>query len=492
MSEAAQEETVAFLSDPATHGGTAVETRRTHASIIFLAGERALKLKRALRYPFLDYSDAQKRRAACAAELALNRRTAPGLYRAVRAVTRAADGRLALDGAGEAVDWVVEMRRFPDGALFSELIEAGGLAPDLLRALAEEIAAFHAAAAPAPDCGGVAGIEEVIAINEASFAATGLEGAALLAASRAALARHAALLDQRRRAGRVRQCHGDLHLGNIVLFEGKPTLFDAIEFSRSLACIDVLYDLAFLLMDLWHRDARAGANLVFNRYLDLADEADGLPALPLFLSLRAAVRAHVGAAAGRADAARYLALAERLIAPVPPRLVAIGGLSGTGKSTIAAAVAPFLGAAPGARVVRSDVLRKRLLGQAPEQRLPEAAYDAEMNRRVYEAVGESAAVALAAGHSVVIDAVAARAPERAAMAALGARLGVGFAGFWLEAPAALLEARVTARAKDASDATAAVVRAQLGYDTGTIEWTRIDARPGPAEVAAAVRRALGV
>jgi aminoglycoside phosphotransferase family enzyme/predicted kinase len=492
MSEAAQQETIAFLADPATHGGAAVEMRRTHASIIFLAGAQALKLKRAVRYAFLDYSDVDKRRAACAAEFTLNRRTAPGLYRAVRAVTRESGGRLALDGAGAAVDWVVEMRRFPDDALFSSLIDAGRLDPALLAELASVVAAFHRAAEATPEQGGVRGIEEVIEINERSLAATGLGGAALIEASRAALARHGALLERRRRDGRVRQCHGDLHLGNIVLFEGKPTLFDAIEFSRSLACIDVLYDLAFLLMDLWHRGAADGANLVFNRYLDLAEEAGGLPALPLFLSLRAGVRAHVGAAAGRADAGAYLALAERLIAPAPPLLVAVGGLSGTGKSTVAAALAPFLGAAPGARVLRSDVLRKHMLGRALEERLPAAAYDAETNRRVYEALIESAGAALGAGHSVVIDAVAAHARQRAAIEALAGRAGVPFIGLWLEAPREILEARVGARTGDVSDATTEIVRAQSGYDTGRIDWVRLDASRPPVAVIAAARRAIGV
>jgi aminoglycoside phosphotransferase family enzyme/predicted kinase len=492
MNEAAQAEAIAFLCDPRTHGGAAVELRRTHASIIFLAGARALKLKRAVRYAFLDYSDTEKRRAACEAELALNRRTAPTLYRGVRAVTREGDGSLALDGIGTAVDWVVEMRRFPDEALFSAMLDRGKLGPDLLRALAEAIVAFHRAAEPTPELGGARGIEEVIAINETSLAATGLGGEALVAASRATLARHEALLERRRREGHVRQCHGDLHLGNIVLFEGKPTLFDGIEFSPSLASIDVLYDLAFLLMDLWHREARAGANLVFNRYLDLADEADGLPALPLFLSLRAAVRAHVAAAAGREEAGAYLVLAERLIAPPPPRLVAVAGLSGTGKSTVAAGLAPFLGAAPGARILRSDVLRKRMLGRAPEERLPTEAYDEETNRRVYAVLAAAAEAALAAGHSVALDAVAARAPARFAMEALAERAGVPFTGLWLEAPRDVLEGRIGARQRDASDAAVEVARAQAAYDTGPIAWTRVDAAPSPDAVLAAARRAAGV
>ena len=200
------------------------------------------------------------------------------------------------------------------------------------------------------------------------------------------------LLDRRRAEGKVRRCHGDLHLRNVCLFEGKPTLFDCLEFSDELACVDILYDLAFLLMDLEHRGLADFANLVLNRYLDLTGEDDGLAAMPLFLSLRAAIRAHVTATvidrAGRsevrpemaADARGYLDLAAQFLRPRSCRLVAIGGLSGSGKSTLAAALAPSLGA----RVLRSDVIRKHLFGVAPETRLPASAYTSEVSRRVYE------------------------------------------------------------------------------------------------------------
>ena len=220
------------------------------------------------------------------------------------------------------------------------------------------------------------------------------------------------LLDRRRAAGKVRRCHGDLHLRNICLLDGRPTLFDYLEFSDALASIDVLYDLAFLLMDLDHRGLTDFANLVLNRYLDLTDEDDGLSAMPLFLSLRAAIRAHAQATAMdrvahaesklemAAEARRYLYLAARLLRPRPCHLVAIGGLSGSGKSTLAASLAPEIGA----RVLRSDVIRKKLFGVAPEAHLPETAYTAEVSRQVYEALREKTASALAAGCSVIIDA----------------------------------------------------------------------------------------
>jgi len=267
----------------------------------------------------------------------------------------------------------------------------------------------------------------------------------------------------------VRRCHGDLHLRNICLLDGKPTLFDCLEFSDALASIDVLYDLAFLLMDLEHRGLTDFANLVLNRYLDLTDEDDGLPAMPLFLSLRAAIRAHVTATAMdqaahaestldmAAEARRYLDLAAQLLRPRPRRLVAIGGLSGSGKSTLAAALAPGIGA----RVLRSDVIRKHLFGVAPETRLPASAYAPEVSHRVYETLGEKAAAALAAGYSVIIDAVSLKPEERRSFAPVAEAAAVPFWGLWLAAPASTMEARLRARRHDASDASPEVLTQQL-------------------------------
>jgi aminoglycoside phosphotransferase family enzyme/predicted kinase len=509
----AQREVIDFLSRPEAFGAGAVERVETHASIVFLAGERAWKLKRAVRYSYLDYSTAEKRRAACEAELALNRRTAPTLYLEVRAVRRGADGALTLGAAGEPVDWLLVMRRFPEGALFDRMALGGALTPALMRDLADAIAAFHDGAGTTAAFGGLAGMTVMAAGNTANlrlgvpdlFAAEAVE--ALDAASRAAVEAQGALLERRRLAGRVRHCHGDLHLGNICLFEGRPTLFDGIEFNPAIANVDVLYDLSFLLMDLEHRGFGALGSVVFNRYLDRRDEADGLPALPLFLSVHAAIRAHVGmaaaqraaddaagndAAAGQAAAARdYLDLAARLLRPAPPLLVAIGGLSGTGKSTLAQALAPALGAVPGARILRTDVIRKRLLGRPPEERLPPEAYRPEVDARVYGTQLAAARQALAAGQAVILDAVFGRPEERAAAAGLAAGLGLPIAGLWLEAASAVLEARIAARRNDASDATVAVVRRQLARDPGPIGWRRLAAGGSPETLAAAARAAVG-
>ncbi len=312
------------------------------------------------------------------------------------------------------------------------------------------------------------------------------------------------MLDRRRGTGRVRRCHGDLHLRNICLIDGQPTLFDCIEFSDLISCIDVLYDLAFLLMDLRHRGLVRQCGLVFNRYLDLARDDDGVPALPLFMSLRAAVRAHVTATAAAsldtadlrerrlADARSYFDLAVGLLAPRAPHLLAVGGLSGTGKSSVAAARAGELGIGAGARVLRSDVVRKQLFGSSPEEGLPAEAYTMTVNERVYATLERRAAALLAAGHSVVIDAVCARPEERAALADLARRAGAGFAGIWLQAPEATLLARLAQRGKDASDATAEILQQQLTYDLGVIDWTRIDANQPRDAVVEAARKAIGV
>jgi len=505
-----QSDVVAYLSDPATHGTAGpVDRIDTHAAIVFLAGDRVCKLKRAVTYPYLDYGTAELRRRACEAELALNRRTAPDLYLDVRAVRRKDDGGLTMGPDGEPIDWLVVMRRFDAEDLFDRMAETGRLTAPLLQRVTDRIVAFHETAEVAPGHGGSEALRRVVENNRDSMAAAGAlldqaEADALHRASIEALAALAPLLDRRRDAGKVRRCHGDLHLRNICLFGGEPTLFDCVEFSDSIACIDILYDLAFLLMDLWHRGLRAEANLVFNRYFDMSAETDGLPAIPLFLSIRAAIRAHVEAAAvatqtreedreGRRTAARtYLALARDLLRPEPARLLAIGGLSGTGKTTLARALAPDLGKPPGARLLRSDVLRKRLAGVAPETRLPPSAYTREAGLAVYREVCEQAALALGAGFAAVADAVFADPAERQAIRDVADGARVPFTGFWLEAPAHRLAPRLAARIGDASDATPDVLDKQMGYDIGYLDWVRLDAGRGAEETARAARAELGL
>lgn len=486
-----------------------VERVETHAAVVLLAGDRAFKMKRAVRYSFLDFSTAERRRRALLRELELNRRTAPELYLRVVAVVRRPDGSLALEGEGEPLEWLLEMRRFPDEARLDRVAARGGLTPALVEALAREIVHVQREAPVRPRAGGAAGLRRVIAGNAADlralvpavFPAAAVEE--LVAATDDAFDRMCALLERRREGGRVRHCHGDLHLGNIVLLDGRPVLFDCIEFDDELASIDVLYDLAFLVMDLLERQLGDAAWRLLQTWNDEVVDDAGLATLPLFLSVRAAIRAKVeGFAAGlegnRERASRhlvaartYLALARRLLCPRPPRLIALGGVSGTGKSSLARALAPRLGAAPGAIVLRTDMVRKRLFGLRPTQRLPETAYRAEISARVFGIVARRARILLEAGRTVICDGVYGEPVQRQRIEQVARELGVPFAAYWLEAPREVLERRVAARANDASDADVRVLRRQLDHiDTAAVTWRRVDAARPVEEVAADILRSL--
>jgi aminoglycoside phosphotransferase family enzyme/predicted kinase len=484
---------VEFLSAPSTHDGAPVDRIDTHISIVFLAGARAWKLKRAVCFDYVDASTPERRRMFCEKEVQLNRRTAPSLYRGVVAVTREADGSLALGGAGEPVDWLVEMNRFDQNALLDRLAERGELELSLMDLLATAVARFHVEAEPRRDHGGRPGMQWVVDGNAAGFAEFGTgvldPGAAarVIGNTRAALDRCGALLDARRETGFVRHCHGDLHLRNVVLLEGRPTLFDGVEFNDEIACVDVLYDLAFLLMDLWRRRLPAHANAVWNRYLGDTADLGGIAVMPFFVSCRAAIRAKTSATALRvqANTARvselqkaareYLEMAERLLSPPPPCCVAIGGLSGSGKSTLARALAPHLGAVPGAIVLRSDELRKQICRVPRLTRLGPEGYAPEVTARVYAALKERAGLALRAGYSAIVDAVFLRAGDRQAIEDLARVAGVPFAGVWLHAPVPTLLERLQQRTSDASDADAAVLEGQRRQDAGAIAWRAIDA-----------------
>lgn len=295
----------------------------THMSHVFLGPERAYKLKRAVRHPFCDMSSMEARRQACEAELAVNRALAPELYEAVLPIVRNMDGALRIGGEGQPRDWVVVMRRFPDGALLADMADAGRLTPDLVREAAAAIADFHAGLPPHLDAGHAVDYRRIIEglrRTEAEAAvALGLRPAseALFSALDREVTRLSPVIEARRRNGWVRRGHGDLHLRNICLYRGRVVPFDALEFDPALATADVIYDVAFLLMDLRGHDLDDLAEIATNHYWTrLAQPEDARVLLPLFTALRAAVRMAI-AIEGQdlVQSASYRALGLRLLDP---------------------------------------------------------------------------------------------------------------------------------------------------------------------------------
>jgi aminoglycoside phosphotransferase family enzyme/predicted kinase len=498
-----EDEITAFLTRPASYPARVgdVAVIETHGARVFLAGDKAYKVKKPVRLPYLDFSTLDLRHAALAREIELNRPHAPEIYLRLVPITRGSDGGLTMGGDSVPVEWALEMRRFAQECLLSEIAGRGPLDTTTCKRLAAMTADYHRHAPQVQSADGRAIVENtyrpLLSQLEKASEVGGIAELAAMIRNHAqdALARDAGLLQQRARDGAVRRCHGDLHLGNIVMIDGVPIPFDALEFDEAMATTDVLYDLAFLLMDLDARGDRAAANVVLNAYVGaepIGGEIEGLACLPLFLAMRALVRSVVALARARqrrhaegmqsrtrgtalAEVRKLASLAAGYLDPPPPLLVAVGGLSGTGKSTLAAALAPLVGAAPGALHLRSDVERKRYF-QVPEtQRLDASHYSQEAADTIYGRLYDKASRALAARHSAVVDAVYLKPEERKRIEATAEQAGAAFLGLWLEAPAQTMIARVEARHGDASDADANVVRTQLEREIGEMTWTRIDA-----------------
>jgi aminoglycoside phosphotransferase family enzyme/predicted kinase len=504
-----QEAVFRFLADPKTHGlSEAVVRVDTANAVVFLAGADVYKLKRAVKFPFMDLSTLDKRREACEAEVAVNKPLAPDIYLSTLPIVRQGE-TFALGGEGEIVEWSVHMRRFDENATLDHVADREGVSYTTIDKLALAVRRSHTRAPIRDGARAAHALETYIEQNSAAFAewpdlfdpATARK---LAVDSRLAFTTVRPVLLKRGEAGFVRRCHGDLHLRNIVLIDGEPTLFDAIEFSDDIASGDILYDLAFLLMDLEERGLRAAANRLFNRYLapEPPDALTGLVALPLFLSLRAAIRAKVEAASAeqledekgdetRALAHRYFDCAVRFLAYAPPRLIAVGGLSGVGKSALGCALAPEIGRAPGALWLRSDVERKAMFGIGETVRLPASAYAGDVTRDVYERLIDKARTVLRAGQSVLLDATFAAAAERRAAAAAAAEVGVAFAGLFLDAPLTTRLERIGARRADASDADAEVARRQTAEPLGEKGWAAVVASGSLNDTTVLARARLG-
>ncbi len=507
-----QDEVIGFLSSPSSYAASPpVERHDTHGAIVFLAGAEAYKIKRAVAYPYMDFSSPAKRRAILQRENEINRDNAPMIYRGVVPITRSIAGQLAFGGEGEPVEWALHMRRFPTADVLANRFAKEPPPDAFVHQLAHAVFTSHCRSPALRER--AASHRLAIVLDQLGKFFSDHPGSLppeladhFLDATRRALAKSRDCLDLRGRCGAIRRCHGDLHLGNIVAIDGEPVLFDAIEFSEEIATIDTLYDLAFLVMDLEARGLRSAANLLLNRYLFETGsilDIHGLAALPLCMALRAGVRAMAtlergcflaggGRTCASAQARVYLEWAVGELAPRPPRLVAIGGRSGTGKSTLARALAPSIGQGPGALHLRSDLERKRLLGVTETGRLGPEGYAPAVTREVYRRLGRKARVALLAGATVVVDATHLDAGARHLIEGVARAASTPFTGLWLVAPVNVALARVLRREGDASDASPAVVRTQYGQPVNPVGWTSIAAEHGLDDVLAMARQVLGL
>jgi uncharacterized protein len=460
-----------------------VQHLETHAAHVFLCGNRAYKVKKPVTLPYLDFSSREKRRAVLRREFEINGPWAPSLYLGVSEIDH---------------EPVLVMRRFDQSTILKEFAAKGPLQAAIITALAETIASAHASAKPV-NIDGVRIMEKLFdqlrkAFRDSPEIFPGESTSDFEARYKEHLMRCSEILRKRGTKNLVRRCHGDMHCSNIIVENGNPILFDAIEFSEELGTIDVLYDLAFLLMDLMQFDQRNAACQLLNDYLDLRrveEDLSGLIALPMFLATRAGVRALVAAdlahelsgssrTAKEHEARSYLTASISFLQNAKPKLICIGGLSSTGKSSLALKLAPAFDPTPGAIVIRSDVERKRLLGVALTERLPAIAYTPETSRQVYGAMFVRAETALNAGHSVILDAVFLTETERNAARNLLVNLDISFHGLWLEADESVARQRISNRKDDASDATVDVLERQRHKATGPVSWLHIDAS-GSAE-----------
>jgi aminoglycoside phosphotransferase family enzyme/predicted kinase len=485
---AAHAKRVAALRDPRAyaHPVDDVELVETHISSVLLAGRFAYKLKKPVNFGFVDFSTLALRRRYCEEELRLNRRSAPMLYLDVVPVTQRADGGLRFGGDGAALDYAVRMRRFDADAQLDRMARSGRLDAALIDRLAAAIATFHASCEPAPPDSGYGSPERVRAwaVNTLTQLRAWVEGTELrqridrLAAwTEAEFARRAEAFAARRAAGFVRECHGDLHLGNMALIDGEPVAFDCIEFNPELRFIDVASDVAFTWMDLIDFGRSRLAARFLNADLEATGDYAGLATLRYYAVYRALVRALVALLrraqsdrapqereADRAQFLRYLAVAESIASPRPALVLATCGVAGSGKTTVAQHLLESLGAVR----VRSDVERKRLAGLTAHEHRPAAVgadlYAPATTQATYERLRSAAAAIVDAGFAAIVDATFQRRAERRALRQRAQSLGARFALIVCSAPPAVLRARVAARlarGADASDATLEVLAAQL-------------------------------
>jgi hypothetical protein len=484
------------LTRPAAYpqGGAPVTHLETHISHVFLVGDHAYKIKKPLELGFLDFSTLEKRRHYCEEELRINRRLAPELYLAVVPIAGSEDAP-RVEGSGPALEYAVKMRRFAQDGLLERVLERGELTPARIDEIAAQVARFHTVAERAKAggrFGSAASVTGPALQNFDQLAPLVGEGPdrGMLEILRRWTIRQNDLLtgrfDERQRAGFVRECHGDLHLGNMVLIDGAVRIFDAIEFNPELRWIDVMNEVAFLAMDLAAKQRDNLAWRFVNGYLEHTGDYDGARVLRYYLVYRAIVRAKVAAIrAAQPDTAAqvrralqekcglHLALAKRFAQDEAPILIIHHGLSGSGKTTCSQIILEAIGAIR----IRSDLERKRMHGLEATARtgapVGGGIYAAQDTADIYDGLARAAEAALAGGFPVLVDATFLKRTQRQAFRGLAARLGVPFRIAHFEASPQVLRARVMAREQQGTDASEAGL-AVLDHQMRTAEALTLD------------------
>ncbi|MEG3437202.1 AAA family ATPase [Pannus brasiliensis CCIBt3594] len=460
-----------FYPHPVT---SPVKVIQTHASIVFLTGDLAYKIKKPVDYHFLDFSTLEKRKECIDRELSLNQSTAPDIYREVLPITESA-GKVTLNGDGEIIEYVLKMNQFPQECLLSQRFDRGELTEAEIESLGKKIARFHQRARTDEYITRFGELETIEQAFEENYRQT--EKYIDTVQIRQQFEETKTFTDnffldrgdwlrERQEQGKIRECHGDLHLNNMCLWRGEIQLFDRVEFNESFRFVDTMYDVAFTAMDLTARGRPDFANLFLNTYLERVGDWEGLKVLSLYLSRQSYVRAKVNSflldgdtfsETIRETARQYYHLAWEYTRPRSGRLIVLSGLSGSGKSTVAREIAKKL---DGIRI-RSDAVRKHLAGIDLDDRGSIELYTPEMSARTFDRLAELARILLPLGYTVILDAKYDRAIWREPLRALAGSIGVPFHIVHCHAPLSVLLDRIEKRIGDISDATTEVLLAQI-------------------------------
>ncbi len=477
---------------PAKWNVKEVTVRQSHIAILFMAGNYVFKLKRAVLMPDIDFSTPAKRRLACVQEMKRSTVYAPNLILGVRSVRKLPNGRICIGGkAGEEIDTLLVMKRIPESDILGNVLPSDSFGRFEVMDLAEQLAELHSKAKPFRTKWGVPVVQKIILETErvlSCFCPSLFEREKLDSLMQGMLknvGENSRLLAMRSKSGHVKKCHGDLLLSNIAKEGGKYLFFSPVEYDEHAECIDTLYDLSYLLMDFEMRGMRKLSNILFNHYLAYMNDVEGYPLLHLYQSMRAAERAAVCAKRSvmlqgqeKKDAVEkaqiYFKMACHFMTSYPPVLIACGGLSGSGKSRVAREIGGYLNPAPGAVILRDDIVKKQINGCPIDQHFDKAFDTPIVEKVVYDVLRQEAKIALSSGCAVIVDALFYDENERRMIEELAQDLGVTFVSLWMDAPFEVRLGRVESRKRNPSDVrTQEDLEKQLTLETGIVTWPKI-------------------